>query len=90
MICEYLEEMFTDVRLFPSEPHLRRAGVRIWSKAIDEELHPATDQHYRIVTFAASHRHNVLKKSRQELEDFINAVPDANRREAKRLIRALS
>ena len=79
VICEYLEEVFTDVRLFPSEP-LRRAGVRIWSKAIDEELHPAT----RIVTFAASHRHNVLKKSKQELEDFINAVPDANRREAKR------
>ena len=79
VICEYLEEVFTDVRLFPSEP-LRRAEVRIWSKAIDEELHPAT----RIVTFAASHRHNVLKKSKQELEDFINAVPDANRREAKR------
>ena len=79
VIREYLEEVFTDVRLFPSEP-LRRAGLRIWSKAIDEELHPAT----RIDTFAASHRYNVLKKSRQQPEDSINAVPDANRREAKR------
>jgi len=79
VICEYLEEVFTDIRLFPSEP-LRRVDLRMWSKAVDEELHPAT----RIVTFAASHRHNVLKKSEQELEDFINAVPDANRRAAKR------
>ena len=39
VICEYLEEVFLDNPLYPKSP-LERAHVRVWTKAVDEELHP--------------------------------------------------
>ena len=40
VICEYLEEVFPEHPLLPASP-LARARVRYWTKAVDEELHPA-------------------------------------------------
>lgn len=79
VICEYLGELFPDPPLIPDDPILR-AEMRIWTKAVDEELHPAT----RVVTFAASHRYGILEMPEAERLAFIAAIPDPHRRELKR------
>ena len=49
------------------------AQVRYWTKAIDEELHPACGA----LTFACSHRHTIIgNMTREELEEFLSATPD--------------
>ena len=40
VICEYLDEVFPDPPLKPAEP-ADRAAMRLWTKAVDEFLHPA-------------------------------------------------
>ena len=39
-ICEYLDAVFPERQVRPAYPFLR-AGVRYWTKAVDEDLHPA-------------------------------------------------
>jgi glutathione S-transferase len=56
VICEYLEEVFADNPLYPGSP-LERAQVRVWTKAVDEELHPACSA----ITYVVSHRHTILR-----------------------------
>jgi glutathione S-transferase len=56
VICEYLDETWTDAPLYPRSP-LERAAVRIWTKAVDEELHPSCSA----ITYAVSHRHTILR-----------------------------
>jgi glutathione S-transferase len=56
VICEYLDETWPDVPIYPRLP-LERAAVRIWTKAVDEELHPSCSA----VTYAVSHRHTILR-----------------------------
>jgi glutathione S-transferase len=56
VICEYLEEMFADWPIYPRSP-LERARVRVWTKAVDEELHPACSA----ITYIVSHRHTILR-----------------------------
>ena len=40
VIAEYLDEAFPDLPLKPSSPE-HRAAMRVWTKAVDEQLHPA-------------------------------------------------
>jgi glutathione S-transferase len=40
VICEYVEEAFPDHPIYPLTPRFR-AHVRVWTKAVDEQLHPA-------------------------------------------------
>src|SRR5262249_51600609 len=40
VICEYLDEVFPAPSLKPAAPE-RRAAMRLWTKAVDEYLHPA-------------------------------------------------
>jgi glutathione S-transferase len=40
VICEYLEAAFPEHLIYPTSP-TQRAEVRIWTKAVDEELLPA-------------------------------------------------
>ena len=40
VICEYVEEALGGPRLFYQDPYLR-AQLRVWTKAVDEDLHPA-------------------------------------------------
>jgi glutathione S-transferase len=56
VICEYVEEVFPDHPIYPRTP-LERARVRVWTKAVDEELHPACSA----ITYVVSHRHTILR-----------------------------
>src|SRR5262249_37186334 len=40
VINEYLDDVFPDAPLRPSDPPAR-AAMRVWTKAVDEDLHPA-------------------------------------------------
>lgn len=71
VINEYLEDRFPENPIFPKEPRLR-AQVRIWTKAVDEDLHPAC----AAFTFITSHRHTLYKLPKDELEAFLSSTPD--------------
>ena len=84
-ICEYIDEKFADPSLMPKEPRLRHQ-VRLWTKAIDEDLHPACG----VVTFAVSHRHTIARLGKEALEQFLSQTPEhsvtSNWKEWKRQI----
>ena len=54
VICEYLDEVFPEPALKPDQAR-DRAEMRLWTKAVDELVHPACAE----ITFSASHRHTV-------------------------------
>jgi ganglioside-induced differentiation-associated protein 1 len=66
VICEYLDETFPDRPVYPPSA-LARARVRVWTKAVDEELHPACSA----LTYIVSHRHTILRKGAGSFEDFL-------------------
>jgi glutathione S-transferase len=66
VICEYLEEVFPARPIYPRDA-LERARVRIWTKAVDEELHPACSA----ITYVVSHRHTILRNGAGSFEDFL-------------------
>jgi glutathione S-transferase len=67
VICEYIEETFPRHPIYPSTPR-ERARVRFWTKAVDEELHPACSA----ITYVVSHRHTILRNGAGSFEDFLN------------------
>jgi glutathione S-transferase len=69
VICEYLEETFAERPIYPRAP-LERAQVRVWTKAVDEELHPACSA----ITYIASHRHTILRNGVGSFEDFLRGA----------------
>ena len=81
VICEYAEEAFPEApRLMPADP-VARAAVRIWTKGVDEELHPACSA----LTYLASHRHSILASGRADDFDSFLAAPGAEGRPAREL-----
>ncbi len=66
IICEYLEESFPRNPLYPRSAR-ERALVRRWTKAVDEELHPACSA----LTYIVSHRHTILRSGLGEFESFL-------------------
>lgn len=66
VICEYLEETFSDRAIYPRGP-LERAQVRVWTKAVDEELHPACSA----ITYVVSHRHTILRNGAGSFDEFL-------------------
>ena len=66
VICEYVEETFPDQPIYPLTP-LARARVREWTKAVDEELHPACSA----ITYVVSHRHTILRNGVGSFEAFL-------------------
>jgi glutathione S-transferase len=68
VICEYLEDAFPDRPIYP-ENALDRARVRLWTKAVDEELHPACSA----LTYIVSHRHTILRNGVGSFEEFLAA-----------------
>lgn len=70
VICEYLDETFADHPIYPKSPR-ERASVRIWTKAVDEELHPACSA----ITYTVSHRHSILRNGVSGFEAFLKAGP---------------
>ncbi|HUB94474.1 MAG TPA: glutathione S-transferase family protein [Stellaceae bacterium] len=74
VIGEYLDEVFPDPPLRPASA-VERAAMRIWTKRLDEEVHPATG----IVTYAISHRHAVIANGPAAVDAWVNSVPPAER-----------
>lgn len=70
VICEYLDDVFPENRLRPEEP-LARAEIRYWTKAVDEELHPACGA----LTFMASHRHTIAALGPEGVRRFLDSTP---------------
>lgn len=70
VINEYLDEVFFDPPLKPATPEAR-AAMRVWTKAVDEDLHPAC----AVVTFSACHRHIIRRLPPQELQAFLESTP---------------
>ena len=68
VICEYLEEAFPQSPLFPTGARAR-AQVRLWTKAVDEELHPACSA----ITYIVSHRHTISRNGAGSFEDFLKS-----------------
>ncbi len=66
VICEYLEDAFPAHPIYPTAP-AARAQVRLWTKAVDEELHPACSA----ITYIVSHRHTILRNGVSSFEDFL-------------------
>lgn len=70
VICEYLDEVFPDPPLIPADPY-KRAKMRCWTKAVDEEVHRACGP----LTFMASHRHTLMRLGPEKLEEFLQSTP---------------
>jgi glutathione S-transferase len=70
VINEYLDEVFSDVPLRPKDPQ-SRATMRVWTKAVDEVLHPACAE----VTFSSCLRHRVKRLPPKEYEKFLASTP---------------
>jgi glutathione S-transferase len=60
--------VFPERPILPRDP-LQRARVRVWTKAVDEELHPACSA----VTYVVSHRHTILRHGVGGFEEFLAA-----------------
>ena len=70
VICEYVDRVWPETSLHPDDPY-EYAQVRYWSKALDEELHPACGE----LTFVASHRHTLQRLGPEKLQEFLDATP---------------
>lgn len=66
VICEYLEDAFQEHPIYPQTPG-EKAQVRLWTKAVDEELHPACSA----ITYIVSHRHTLLRNGVGSFDDFL-------------------
>lgn len=80
VICEYLDDLFPDSPLRPEDAYAA-AQMRIWTKRVDERLHPMTS----VLTYTASHRHTILdNNSADQVEGIINETRDPVKRARKR------
>lgn len=79
VICEYVDDSFRGPPLKPPAP-LGQARMRLWTKLVDEEVHPAV----RPLTYVTTHRHAILARGRQAVEEHIAADPDPLWRARKR------
>ncbi|MEM7440629.1 MAG: glutathione S-transferase family protein [Pseudomonadota bacterium] len=72
VIIEYLDQLEPDTSVHPTDPW-ERAQARYWTKAVDEDLHPACGA----VTFVCSHRHTVAKNLGPEgVKEFLASTPE--------------
>ena len=78
VICEYLDEMYPQVPLCPLDA-AGRARMRLWTKLVDEYLHPNVVD----ITFTVSHRHTVMSKGKENIRRFIEDAPDLMTRERR-------
>ena len=67
--CECREEVFPEVSICPGTA-TDRALMRLWTKAVDEERHPAC----AAFTCIVSRRHRVLRNGIGRLETFLKAA----------------
>jgi glutathione S-transferase len=79
VIREYLDDAFDGPPLKPPTP-LGRARMRLWTKLVDEEVHPAV----RALTYVTTHRHSILARGEAAVEEHIASDPHPGWRERKR------
>jgi glutathione S-transferase len=70
VIAEYLDECFPEPPLRPRDP-AARAAMRLWTKAVDEYLHPACAE----LTFASCHRYIIGRLPPEKLMEFLDSTP---------------
>ena len=70
VINEYLDDVVSQPPLKPQSPG-ERAEMRLWTKAVDEDLHPACAE----ITFASCHRHIVRRLPEDKFQAFLNSTP---------------
>ena len=70
VINEYLDEVFPEPPLKPGDPQAR-AAMRLWTKAVDEDLHPACAE----VTFSSCHRHIIRRLPPADYERILASTP---------------
>jgi glutathione S-transferase len=71
LICEYIDHVFPGRKLQPEDPY-ELYRMKLWTKAVDELLHPACAD----VTYVACHRHIILRLGPQELEAYFESTPE--------------
>lgn len=81
LINEYLDEAFPDVPMRPANARGRH-GVRMWTKLLDDCVHPAAP----IVTFAVGPRKLLLEQPEEIREANINSIPDPTARAVRRSV----
>jgi ganglioside-induced differentiation-associated protein 1 len=79
LICEYLETVFPSPALYPTDPYAAYRA-RLWTKAVDEDLHPACSA----ITYVVSHRHTIMRTGTASFEEFLRA-PSNESLEARKL-----
>lgn len=78
--CEYLDDVFPNPPLRPTDPY-QLAQMRIWTKRVDEHLHPMTS----VLTYTASHRHSILESNTPEqVQAIIDQTTDPVKRARKK------
>jgi glutathione S-transferase len=75
LICEYLDDCFPERELVPADPHAR-ARMRLWSKAVDEQLFEAT----RELSFSAMFRERMKNMTEEQREGRYRNVGDPIKR----------
>jgi glutathione S-transferase len=76
LICEYLDDVFPQPSLIPTDP-LLRTHMRLWSKMVDEGLHEGISE----ISFCAMFRERMRKLSPEEREVRFRNVGDPRRRD---------
>ena len=79
LICEYLETLFPQPALYPRDP-FAVYQARLWTKAVDEDLHPACSA----ITYVVSHRLTIMRNGVASFEEFLRA-PSKESLEARKL-----
>lgn len=70
VICEYLDDAFPEAPLRPAGS-LDRARMRLWTKAVDEDIQPAC----KYITYAACHRHILRRMPAEKLKEYMEGPP---------------
>ena len=81
LINEYLADRHPDAGVMPSDPAARHT-VRLWTKRIDEKVHPPTS----VVTFSIGARNALLQQPEEVREANIAAMPDPKKRAERRSV----
>ncbi len=79
VICEYVDQVFDGPALRPADA-VGQARMRVWTKRVDEEVHPAV----RPLTYVTTHRHAILARGPAAVEEHIGSDPHPGWRARKR------
>lgn len=79
IIMQYLDELFPEPPLMPSDP-VDRARMRLWVKRVDDYLHPGCAS----LTYAMVHAGEMRELSKEQLEEYYKGVPNPMTRARQR------